>query len=565
MTVKSSRRQLFSFSYSSINPSLWAATVTTLFCLSSVSQVASMPFSSFVRLRVGRLFASHCLPSIPIPCRDLRWTPSTIACFPPTSALSMIQTDEDETAIIKQPLTYDEKYAQLMSASKLSLAPMMEYTDRHFRHLVRLISSRTLLYTEMVAANALCHEQRRAKGNLLDTDSDTTSTQPSSASKDSYLHRFLGQGPTERGHGSSVLQLGGSDPQQMFEAAQAVITSPELCDYTALNLNCGCPSPKVAGKGCFGAALMNEPALVAELTQAMYEGAQRQLPVTVKCRIGTDVMEPFHRLTYGQNDEAEYERLCRFIETVSAKGIVTDFVVHARIAVIRKSFSPADNRSVPPLKYQVVRRLVQEFPHLTFSLNGGITTLPQVQEELAVAPDLNGVMVGRAWAADPWSFAMADHLLYQEAPPEPTKNRWQILEAYSRYADAEEERGQPQNIRRFIIKAISPLFAGEKNAKRFRIALDDISRIPKTLKSQGKSLLGQPPLSEQIMNAALQHLSQETLFRTPEESYERICRIQKSMSGDGRSASIDEWQELRKGEADSVGGTYEERVAEGMG
>jgi tRNA-dihydrouridine synthase A len=548
--------------------SFFAAILATLLYLSSARQVFSMRWSSFSRLRVGRLTdtGTLCFLSHRIPCCDLRWPPN--AYFPSTAALAMTQANEDDAKIVKLPLSYDEKYAQLMSASKLSLAPMMEYTDRHFRHLVRLISSRTLLYTEMVAANALCHEQRRATQDPSATydDDSIASTIHSSLSNYSYLHRFLGQGPIERRHGSSVLQLGGSDPQQMFEAAQAVITSEELCDFTAINLNCGCPSPKVAGKGCFGAALMDEPALVAELTHAMYEGAQRQLPVTVKCRIGTDVHEPFHRLTYGQNDEREYERLCRFIETVSANGIVTNFVVHARIAVIRKSFSPADNRSVPPLKYEVVRRLVQEFPHLTFSLNGGITTLAKVREELAATPRLNGVMVGRAWAADPWSFAMADYFLYNDDPPDPKKNRWQILAAYSRYADAEEERGDPTNIRRFITKAISPLFTGEKNAKRFRIALDDISRIPKTLKSQGKSLQGQPPLSELIMNAASQHLSEETLLRTPEESYERVHRTQKSTSVSGRSASIDEWQEIRKEEADQTDvGIYEERIAEGIG
>jgi tRNA-dihydrouridine synthase A len=303
----------------------------------------------------------------------------------------------------------------------------------------------------------------------------------------------------------------------------------------------------------------------------MHEGSNGALPINVKCRIGTDSRQPFTKLGYladTENAEAEYQTLCRFIETVASNGVVTDFSVHARIAVLKKTFSPADNRKVPPLKYNVVRRLVQDFPHLTFTLNGGINTIAQVQAELEACPGLKGVMVGRAWAADPWSFAMADQLLYGGESPAaaagPIKNRLQILEAYGRHADLEEANGEPHKIRRFIVKAVSPLFAGEANAKRYRIALDSIAGIPKILKAQGKSLAGQPPLSELIMSVAMEHLSEEALLRTPKESYDRLLwEEQKRCSisgGQGRSASIDEWQSTRKEEAGSTG-SFEDLVA----
>lgn len=210
------------------------------------------------------------------------------------------------------------KYEELIDASKLSLAPMMEYTDRHFRHLVRLISTKTLLYTEMVAANALSHERKDKFEEYLSFHPDATPQEIRSNYDDQYLRRFLSQGQIEPLEQASVLQLGGSDPKQMFEAAETVMDMTErgLCDYTAINLNCGCPSPKVAGKGCFGAALMDDPKLVSELTQALHDGSEGTLPITVKCRIGTDSQEDFTRASYAEMDpEIEYKRLCNFIET----------------------------------------------------------------------------------------------------------------------------------------------------------------------------------------------------------------------------------------------------------
>lgn len=444
----------------------------------------------------------------------------------------------------------EKRYRELIDASRLSLAPMMEYTDRHFRHLVRLVSSRTLLYTEMVAANALAHEKQRAmeeahllgRKNVLQTYDDQ------------FLRRYLGQGSVEPLEGPSVLQLGGSDPKQLSEATQTVqdMTERGWCDYTAINLNCGCPSPKVAGKGCFGAALMDEPKLVSELTRAMHDGCNGKLPITVKCRIGTDSKQAFTKDAYSELDpEQEYSELCRFIETVASNGVVTDFSIHARIAVLQKSFSPADNRKIPPLKYDVVHRLVQDYPEFTFSLNGGVDNLPQTIAALEKCPGLAGVMIGRGWAADPWGFAMADRLIWNSDDENKPKNRLEVLQAYGKHADNEEKLWDPAKIRRFIVKAVTPLFAGEPNAKRYRVALDGIAGRPKKLMQQGKSLEGTEPLSELILNAAMEHFSEETLLRSPEESYERVIIEEKKRQGVGRSETLNEWQTRRKIEESS--------------
>ena len=351
------------------------------------------------------------------------------------------------------------------------------------------------------------------------------------------------------------------DPN-LADSAQANIP---VCDYTGLNLNCGCPSPKVAGKGCFGAALMDDPTLVRDLARAMHEGADRQLPVSVKCRIGTDSSfdrsSAALRYTYG---EGEYTRLCRFIETVAQDGVVTDFGVHARIAVLGKSFSPADNRKIPPLRYDVVDRLVRDYPSLRFTINGGFDSIDHVQRQMEECPGLAGVMVGRAWAADPWSFAMADALLYGNVSSVVgvVRNRWQILQEFGAYADREEQIWGPR-IRRFVLRAVSSLFAGEPNAKKYRIALDEIASRTKRLQQQQQQHQSRtdrldPPLSELLLEAAQKHLSEETLLRTPLESYEiRVWQEQKDRGTTGvlststsssstLSNNIAEWQQERK-------------------
>lgn len=495
------------------------------------------------------------------------------------SSTSISSSSSDRSTIKNENDNIFQQRSDILRAnSKLSLAPMMEYTDRHFRHLVRLVSGKTLLYTEMVAANAIAHEREDAlvsssSSSLLDAEFDP-----------SYLLRFLGQGHNPEG--ASVLQLGGSDPDQLFLASKTVYefnqlaqmqqqqsssnSAPIFCDYTALNLNCGCPSPKVAGKGCFGAALMQDAQLVKQLTSSMYHGSQGTIPITVKCRIGTDEGYQFTRDEYNaRSEEEEYQSLKQFIETVASEGIVTDFQVHARIAVLGKNYSPADNRKVPPLRYYQVRRLAEEFPELNISLNGGVETLSGVKRELEECPELDGVMVGRGWMSNPWGFAMSDELLYtdgQEVVDDSTrpKNRLEVLEAYGQHADYEEERWDPVKIRRFITKAASQLFAGEPNAKRYRIALDEIAGLPKKLMKEDPKLFeSQPPLSELIMDAATKHLSEEALYRTPKESYEKILwdeeKAEKRLlfvptGGDSdvneqaeeKQSFVQQWQQSRK-------------------
>jgi tRNA-dihydrouridine synthase A len=502
-------------------------------------------------------------------------------------------------------------YQRLMQSSKLSLAPMMEYTDRHFRHLMRILSRNTLVYTEMVGANALSRErwdrmqeylQQPNKENNNNNNNNGVTKEDSGLSyfdratftpemKHQYrlddarhrydpnyiVHRYIGQSTLPPAAGPSVLQLGGSDPNQLYEATQIVMDLVDRgypsCDYTALNLNCGCPSPKVAGKGCFGAALMEQPDLVADLVHAMHDGCQGRRPITVKCRIGTDQgRESWRDANSKKEEEAEYRTLCHFIERVASSGIVTDFSIHARIAVLSKSWSPSDNRKIPPLKYDVVHRLTRDYPELTFTLNGGVNTLPQVQQELEREPKLIGVMVGRGMVADPWGFALADSLLYGNDVPlsslssgndmERCRNRLEVLQQYGQHADAEEAIYGPAHVRRYLLKAITPLFNGEPNSKRFRVALDRIMHEIKK-QPQGRGVVSshtatstvQPPLSELILNAALETLSDETLMRSPEESYERVLVEQKKIwdNNQGGSSkdvfsSVAEWQAERNQE-----------------
>ena len=419
---------------------------------------------------------------------------------------------------------------------------MMEYTDRHFRHLIRLISGRTLLYSEMVASNAIAHERADALNSLQE---DVSSLEDSRDFDPSYLLRFLGQGRCTEG--ASVLQLGGSDPIQMELAAKTVLefnrmhfrqrdggeagfSHPINCDYTALNLNCGCPSPKVAGKGCFGAALMQEPDLVRELTSALHKGSDGTMPVTVKCRIGTDEGYTFTKEAYeSRSEEDEYQNLKRFVETVASDGIVTRFDVHARIAVLNKNYSPADNRKVPPLRYHQVYRLAEEFPELSIHLNGGVNSLSGAKHQLEECGALSGVMVGRAFCSSPWNFAMSDEVLYgdKHSATSRPRNRLEVLEEYGKHADYEEETNDPVKTRRFMCKAVAHLFAGEMNAKRFRISLDEIAGLPKKhLRELQQNPNARPPsqpkISELILDAATRHLSEDALYRSPEESYEML-------------------------------------------
>jgi tRNA dihydrouridine synthase A len=220
-------------------------------------------------------------------------------------------------ALLKQTrsLSMTAEIPTRSSSHLFSVAPMMEYTDKHQRALQRIMSKHTVLYTEMLVANALVRSGKAEKFLRADLDIEDP----------------------------VVLQLGGSDPVQMKEAAKIA----HDYGYKEINLNIGCPSEKVSGAGCFGAVLYHTPDLVSELAQAVGEATGKA--ATIKCRIGTDGHE-------------SYEELCNFIRTVSEKGKVTHFIVHARIAILGKKFTPKDNRSIPPLK---IRRSVQPVTRLS--------------------------------------------------------------------------------------------------------------------------------------------------------------------------------------------------------
>ncbi|KAL1499031.1 hypothetical protein AB1Y20_013547 [Prymnesium parvum] len=323
-----------------------------------------------------------------------------------------------------------------------AVAPMMDYTDRFLRFILRQLTSRATLYTEMVTANTLAH------------------------CSEAELPRFLGLGEAEQ---PLVLQLGGADPSLVRRAA--AIASP--WGFAAMNLNCGCPSDRVAGSGRFGAALMDEPHQVAAVCAALADGAGGQLPVTVKCRVG--VTRDKARATE-IDDEETYERLAQFVEVVSSRGGVRCFQVHARKAVLG-GLSPAQNRQIPPLRYNLVHRLAADFPSLRFSLNGGIESLPSARKVLeGESCQLSGVMVGRAVVARPWDWAQIDTELYDE-PFNPASSRRQVLDTYAAFADA-EAAACAHNIRRLLLAPALNLFAGEPHGKMFRRRVDELASDP---------------------------------------------------------------------------------------
>ncbi|MDO5633169.1 MAG: tRNA dihydrouridine(20/20a) synthase DusA [Paracoccus sp. (in: a-proteobacteria)] len=244
----------------------------------------------------------------------------------------------------------------------LAIAPMMDWTDRLCRGFHRLMSRRVLLYTEMVTAPAVIHGDR---GRLLDYDA--------------------AEHPL-------ALQLGGSDPAQLREAARIA----QDWGYDEINLNVGCPSDRVQS-GCFGAVLMKDPALVADCVAAMQ--AVSRAEITVKCRIGVD-------------DQIPDDVLPAFLETMRAAG-VRRLTIHARKAWLQ-GLSPRENREIPPLDYPLVHAMKAVFPDLHLSVNGGISSLDQARAHLAV---MDGVMIGRAAYHQPWDILGAADALWGDAPP----------------------------------------------------------------------------------------------------------------------------------------------------
>jgi tRNA-dihydrouridine synthase A len=301
-----------------------------------------------------------------------------------------------------------------MSPWRMSVAPMMDWTDRHCRFFHRLLSRRAMLYTEMVTTGALMH------GDV-----------PRHLDFDEAEHPV-------------ALQLGGSDAAELAHCAKLA----EQWGYDEVNLNCGCPSERVQ-RGSFGACLMAEPKLVADCVKAMIDSVS--LPVTVKHRIGIDKIE-------------SYEFVRDFVGTVSDAGCDV-FFVHARNAWL-KGLSPKENREVPPLRYDFVHRLKREFPRLTFAVNGGITRDEQVREELA---HVDGAMIGREAYHNPWWLSQWDHLYYGEAQRD--ISRESVEHAMADYMAREKKlHGTPwTNIARHMLG----LRNGQPGARRWRQVWSD--------------------------------------------------------------------------------------------
>jgi tRNA-dihydrouridine synthase A len=294
---------------------------------------------------------------------------------------------------------------------------MMDWTDRHCRYFLRLISKRARLYTEMITAPALVHGD---VAHHLDFD------------------------PAEH---PLALQLGGSDPAQLAHAARL----GERWGYDEINLNCGCPSERVQ-TGSFGACLMREPSLVADCVKAMRDAIA--LPVTVKHRVGLD-------------DGDDYTFVRDFVGAVAQAGAEV-FIVHARNAVL-KGLSPKENREIPPLRYEWVRRLKRDFPALTIVANGGLVDYAAIERELQF---VDGVMLGRAAYHDPYLLAQADWKLFGDDAR--GRSRADVLRAMAPYAEAQTARGVPL---RAIARHMLGLYHGQSNGRVYRRLLSDAEKL----------------------------------------------------------------------------------------
>ncbi|MBT6771315.1 MAG: tRNA dihydrouridine(20/20a) synthase DusA [Thiotrichales bacterium] len=295
-----------------------------------------------------------------------------------------------------------------MNSSLVSIAPMMDWTDKHCRYFYRLISKNVQLYTEMITTKAIL---RGDKNRLLDFNA---------------IENPL------------VLQLGGSDPKEM--AACALIAQD--WGYDEVNINVGCPSDRVLS-GSFGACLMKEPNLVAQCVESMTDKCE--IPVTVKHRIGIDDME-------------SYDELSDFVFQISNKGC-QHFIVHARKAWL-KGLSPKENRTIPPLNYSWVYQLKKDFPPLKITINGGIESCEDVKKHLEL---VDGVMMGRSIYHNPFLLREIDKTIFDE------KNiligREQILKIYMTYIEKQSQNGVPI---RSMTRHILGIYHGEANAKLFR-------------------------------------------------------------------------------------------------
>ncbi len=308
----------------------------------------------------------------------------------------------------KQPILIDRK---------LSVAPMMDWTDRFQRSFIRIITKHTLLYSEMITSAAVVNGNQQ---------------------------KLLGFGNHEM---PVACQLGGSNPNQLAEAAKIV----ENFGYCEVNLNIGCPSDRVQS-GRFGACLMAQPDLVAQCLSAMQNAVS--IPVTIKSRIGID-------------DQDSYQSLHNFIKIISDAGCQT-FIIHARKAIL-KGLSPNENRMIPPLKYDFVHTIKKDFPEFEIIINGGIQNLDEAITQLEKT---DGVMIGRAAYQNPYILANADMDIFNDKQAI-VKSRHQILREFMPYVEKEirDNKTQLKHITRHILG----IFAGQAGGKQFRRYLSESS------------------------------------------------------------------------------------------
>ncbi|MGL5087693.1 MAG: tRNA dihydrouridine(20/20a) synthase DusA [Clostridium sp.] len=341
-----------------------------------------------------------------------------------------------------------EKYISKIKTPKISIAPMVDKSHRHFRYFSRLMTSDALIYTEMVSAQSIIKGDRE---------------------KILYFREE---------EGAVALQIAASNPEDAYKAVKLA----EQYNYSEVNLNCGCPSDKVSGN-LMGAALMSSKENVYEILKAMTEATKK--PVTVKHRIGIDgtgVIDDINSKVIMEG----YDDLCEFIETIS-KANVDRYTIHARSAIL-KGLSPKDNRQIPPLDYDMVYRVKENFNHLNIEINGGFKTIDSIKNALQ---KVDGVMIGRSAYEDCYLLANL-HKLYEDKEMLKPLSRGEIIKAYIPYVMEELEKGSNTHL---LMSPMLSLFQGETGSKQFRQLLSSSAVKKDNISNVFKAILNDMPQS----------------------------------------------------------------------
>jgi len=320
--------------------------------------------------------------------------------------------------IMLNELPIDKRLERKMA--RISIAPMIDITDRHFRYFCRLLTKKSVLYTEMITSSAIVHGDRN---KLLDFD------------------------PFEK---PIALQIAGCDKKEIAEAVKIA----EEWDYDEINLNVGCPSDRVSGNQ-MGAALMAYPEAVAEIIQAMKNETNK--PITVKHRIGIDgtnvLPDSLNKVVFDKYEDLEY-----FVKILSQAG-VEHFIIHARIAIL-EGLSPKENREIPPLRYDEVYKIKQAFPRLFIEINGGIKTIEAIREHLHY---VDGVMLGRAAYENPFLLTKVDQ--FADGGKVNNISRREIIEGLIKYV---ERFGDDRKTGQQALKNVIGLFHNKRGSRLWR-------------------------------------------------------------------------------------------------